>query len=296
MKALVTADWHLRIDRPRCRLDSDWLGFQTECIHSVVEIANSNKVPIIIVGDLFDACNVPSIIIVTFLKEMNRAKYGYYLLAGNHDLPYHSPENLSRSSIGVLLSMAEYSGITIKTIEWPDVRWRNFGDMWNGPENADIVFDHRLVFEKAKDLPPNVNAPTAQEMLSEFPDAKWIFVGDMHRAFVYEKKGRYVINPGCLNRQSADFIDYTPVVMLVNTESSKVSLVEIGDSGPMVTDSYLKTEKERENRLDAFVESIKKDDNFTLSFVANIERAISMNKKSLKPGTLKTIHRLIEEE
>ena len=37
MKYIVTADWHLRSQKPRCRLDSDWMETQRKALSRIIE-------------------------------------------------------------------------------------------------------------------------------------------------------------------------------------------------------------------------------------------------------------------
>ena len=39
MNVIITADWHLRKDKPRCRLDEDWFGTQKKVIQFIFDKA-----------------------------------------------------------------------------------------------------------------------------------------------------------------------------------------------------------------------------------------------------------------
>jgi len=291
MKSIITADLHLRPDRPRCRIDDDWLGFQEATIKFIVEEANKRNCLLSIIGDVFgkESPNVPNYITAMFLRYMLQVKKGVRLLAGNHDLPYHSWENVNSSSFGIVNSII---GDKIKYFD--DLgSWAHFNEEPESPDQ-EIQFLHRLVFENLKSLPPNVKACTAQDLLNEFPNAKWIFTGDMHKHFHYEKKGRHVINPGCIIRQASDFINYKPIIYYVDTEKNIVEEIELPDVNiKLVDDSYIKIEEERENRVGAFVEGVKKSGKISLSFIDNINVALEKNN-NLSKATIKEIRELME--
>ena len=40
MRAIITADWHIRATRPRCRIDDDWILTQKRALNQVFEIAD----------------------------------------------------------------------------------------------------------------------------------------------------------------------------------------------------------------------------------------------------------------
>ncbi len=292
MKLLITADWHLRLNIPRCRTDENWLEFQESMVKEIVQIANRKRAILAIIGDIFDIPNVPSYITAMFLLNVLKVKQGTRILAGNHDLPQHSWANISNSSIGIINSIIANKHHGISYID--DLgSWSHFGEEIKNP-GQELQFIHRLVFEKIKDVPPNVQACSAQDLLDEFPKAKWIFTGDMHRSFHYEKKGRHVINPGCIIRQAADFKDYQPSVYYVDTDNEIVEQIFLPDTGELVTDSYLREEEEKIDRIEAFVEGVKKNGKISLDFVGNLESALNKNK-NMDKETISIIRELMEE-
>jgi DNA repair exonuclease SbcCD nuclease subunit len=293
MRFIVTADWHLRNDRPRCRIDEDWLGFQESIVEWIVSKANEYECDIKIVGDIFDTPNVPSNIVSMFLRQVSKCKERIQFIAGNHDLPWHSIDNLDNSSIGIIYNMSLhhariYHGMTCGI-------WSDFNGVEKGLPKTGLAFVHKLVFENSKSIPPNVSAITASDLLDFYPSSNWIFVGDNHHGFHYQKKNRHVINCGCITRQTSDFIDYEPRIWFVDTDLGQVIEEMIPDNLPMVDDSYIKSENEREGRIEAFVEGIKKNGKVTLDFIENIEKGLLKNKK-LSKETVQCIRELCEEE
>jgi DNA repair exonuclease SbcCD nuclease subunit len=295
MKAVITADWHLRADRPRCRLDDDWEALQESIVGYVVAVARKCLAPLVIVGDVFDTPTVPHRIVSMFLKHVDDVDDGVFVLPGQHDLPYHQWKNVDASAFGNLWTLTASPWQHATGIR--DVGALGSRELWGDPpltDTAEILFLHTLVFPTAKDLPPNVEARTAAELLADYPKARWIFTGDYHRAFHYEKAGRHVVNPGCITRQAADFKDYVPQAWIVDTDAGTVEAVQLPDTEEMVTDEYLRREEEREERISAFVETVKKSEGLTLDFLANVEAALAKNKKTLKAEVVQAIRELIE--
>ena len=295
-KFILTADWHLRADKPRCRLDKDWIATQRSQIMEVSDYANHYDCSVIIVGDIFNKAVVPEEITNMFLQFCTTVPNGVYILAGNHDLPYHSIDNVHNSSIGILLTIAEkMNSPYLKTLDsFDDMSWSHFGLPTIKKGTGTNVALHRLVFESIKDIPPGVNAVTAQDLLDEYPSAFFILTGDMHQSFHYvSDDNRCVINPGHLNRQSADQTN-PPVVYFVDTDALFFAPLSITDNEDLVTDEYLKKESDREDRIEAFIEKIQGTESVTLSFIDNIEQAIQTNKQSLDPETLRMIHYLVD--
>ena len=292
MKLIVTADWHIRATKPRCRIDEDWIQTQQKALNQIVQISNEKKAPVFVVGDLFHSNSDTSFQCIQMVQQIADKLGELYVLCGNHDLPYHSSENIEKSAIGILLNSNNIHSITEYIDELDEFSFSaaNFDQKDN--KDAEVVFKHILVFPDVKSIPPNVDAITAKELLSEFPKAKWIFTGDYHHNFHYEKNGRHVINSGCLLRQASDMKDYQCGVYYVDTDKEVVEFIPIIDSEEFVDDSYIIKQEERENRIESFVDKLKDTKNISLDFINNVENAMIENKIQ---GELKTtIEELLE--
>ncbi len=297
MKALITADLHLRKNRPRCRLDEDWLGTQKKVLKEILDIFNKTKSDeLFIVGDIFHSpVQLPEIVNI-FLDTFdiyNEECSPISILAGNHDIQYHDYNNVDRSSYGILKrrfhEISEYNEPSEfkKKIE---IRGYDYGK--EVTEQGDVLFLHTLTFPDEKSKPKMADGITAEELLNRYPKPKWIFTGDYHKHFHFEKDGRHVINPGCILRQAADFIDYKPVVYFVDTEEEIVKPIFLTDDEEMVTDEYIKKEKERNDRIESFVSTIKGQKNVTLDFTENLESKMDNISKEIKDILLEILEEL----
>lgn len=104
MNFVITADWHIRSNLPRCRKDNDWYETQWKAMEQIKDFANEKQCPIFIVGDIFHSNGETSFYCIQMIQKLARkTKCGIYLLAGNHDLIFHSSENIERSAIGILM-------------------------------------------------------------------------------------------------------------------------------------------------------------------------------------------------
>ena len=239
MRGIITADWHLRATRPRCRIDDDWIGTQRNALNQIAELAGKYNCNVYCVGDVFHSNSDTSFECIQLVQDFSNklCSFGRTLgiLAGNHDLPYHSSGNLSRSAIGVLLQSYNVGYIldSINDTEQALVSASNFDE--DDDMSAIYVFKHILVFPDLKSIPPNLDAVTAKELLAGFPNAQWIFTGDYHHQFHYEKRGRHVVNPGCLLRQASDMKDYQPGVYFVDTDRMICEFIPIIDREGLMT-------------------------------------------------------------
>ena len=267
MKFIFCADLHLRADRPRCRKDDDWMKTQEEQLRFISKEAFNNKCPILIAGDIFHTSQVPDVLKTIFQHVFNG--FEVYAIAGQHCLPWHSWDKVFSSSFGVLLS----SG----TIKEPPFDFAHYGEEIVS-NDSDILVIHDLIFESEKQIPPNVKAKTAKEVLNSNKSYKWILCGDNHHGFSFEEKGRVVLMAGCMNRQAADMKDYIPRIWLIDTDKELITTIPIPDDVEMVDDEYLVKAEDRADRISAFIETIKGTQKISLDYIENVKSAMEENE------------------
>ena len=280
MKFICTADWHIRATRPRCRIDENWIETQVKALRQLSKISDEKNAPIFVVGDLFHSNSDTSFECINMVQKFADISGELYILAGNHDLPYHSSENLDKSAIGILLnseSVFEIEHFFENVIGFAHINYSasNFDKEDN--KFAEIVFKHVLTIPE-EDKPDFVDCETPETLLEKFPNAKWIFTGDYHHNFHYEKNGRHVVNSGCLLRQVADMKDYQCGVYFVDTDENIVEFIPIIDNEQLIDDSYIEKENEREKRIDDFVNKLKNTQSVSFDFVDNVQKSIFVNK------------------
>lgn len=271
MRMIITADWHIRNTRPRCRIDEDWIKTQQRALNQIAEICENKNAPLMVVGDIFNSNSDTSFECINMVQKLADYIGGIYILAGNHDLPYHSSENIDKSAIGVLLQSENVFKIEDYSDEFSAP---NFDEERN---SMPYMFIHTLTIP-SKDKPEFIECETPESLLEKYPTAKWIFTGDYHKNFVYEKDGRYVINPGCLIRQVSDMKNYQCVIYFVDTEKEIIEFIPIIDNEELVNDEYIIRENEREERIESFVNKLKDIESVSLDFIDNVERALLVNK------------------
>lgn len=256
MKVAVSADWHLRRDRPRVRTDEDWIQSQKNNVKEILELCWMNNVDkLILVGDIFDSSNQPPWVVDILLQAIDEVDLKQYVppdidvIPGNHDLQYHQYENLSSSSIGNLLRMKGVTGHSVNT------KFENTDFL----KEYGIVLVHRLIMPDGnKTLARLANAEIAADIIEEFPEAKFILTGDYHKHYVEEYENTLLINPGCLNRQSADEKDYEVGFYIFDTNIlGEYEFIPLKtDDISMIDDSYLIEQHAREDSLSAYAEQL----------------------------------------
>lgn len=298
MKILLTADWHIRGDRPRCRMDEDWIESQAQDIRAVHNTALQEHCDEVwILGDLFHQPRCSTEAVNMLLRELGQIRNdcGIRILPGNHDLPYHDYGNLEQSSLGIVLK--SYPELTSQVVGLDlDVYARPFGH--DDPAEASIMKStiyctHQLVYpnKEAKPL-PDLPEPTAQDLLDKAPGVPLIITGDYHHGYIYTAPdGRRVVTPGCLNTQAADLADYQPRVYVLDTTSMAVSEHLLPANGEVAVD-YLVAERERDERMDRCLEVATSAASVSLSFTDNLREAAA--RPETTPGVRGIINEVLD--
>lgn len=301
-KWLVSADWHVRGDRPRCRTDEDWIGTQRACIREVLQLALDLEAVLLLVGDIFNTARISTEALCMVVEEFARFKSAggeAFILAGNHDLPYHDHNLVSQSSFGVLRGLIpEIQDFHLVVDKCMDAA--PFGK--DNPTGAEYAMTHRLVFPDKASIPPGCEAATAREILKEFP-SRMVFTGDYHHAFTsfpsdkWNGYSRVLVNPGCLNRQTVDMKGYLPLVALVDPDEMDVekAVTWISLKADLavgsISDEHIISAKERDARIEAFVEKVRGNRGISLSFMDNLNAKLPTTPQGVQAITSEIIQR-----
>lgn len=271
-KYIVSADWHLRDDRPLCRKDVNWLGQQEDDLTFIVNEANKRDAELIIAGDVYDVPRVSPSVSNMLVRVLSRATVPIHIIAGNHSLQYHNQENLMNSSIGAL-SLLENLGIRY----YECVDNSEDGIFEHAVQISDeITIIHTLTFPNKDSVPFGAKAQAPEDLFKKYP-TKYLITGDYHRNFLASENDRLLINPGCINIQTADMLDYQPVIYYLDTDTGFVDVISIPINREVLTDNHLTEKKERDNRITSFIETVKKHGMISLSFEDNLRKAITLN-------------------
>lgn len=277
MKGIITADWHVRAQRPRCRRDEDWLETQRQCIRRIVDAVNERECDLYIVGDIFHTSRQPHEVVNMVIDELNKIQGAVFIMPGNHDLANHNHDNESRSAYGILKRY------------FKELHHRE-SFVYDIPADP-VLFIHELTFPDEKSRPMENCGLTAEDMLDKYPNAEYIFTGDYHHHFKHVNNGRYVINPGCINIQTADQIYYEPCIYFLNTLVGYFEHIPIPDNAKLITDEYIQEENERNERIEAFVSMVKSKGEVGLDFLENLKGKLN----GLKENTREVIDEILSE-
>lgn len=248
MKILLTADIHLRGDAPACRKHPEkWLEEQEKSFMQLPAIAGKHNCDEVwIIGDLFHRARTSTEATVQALGLLHAFDVPVRVLVGNHDAYQHAYENLHKSTIGTIYSLAGVHELVTHTIHEDgrhiEVQAYPFGTEPESIPSCDIWVLHALVFPDEASRPLPDLGVLAEDLLKR-SDAKVIITGDYHHGYVKEFGDHKVITCGCLNIQARDMADYKPRVHILDTETFDVETVfldtfgELDLEAPMLEDA-----------------------------------------------------------
>lgn len=264
MKFITCADLHIRSNRPQFRKDD---YFVTICrkFRQIVYFANKYDADIICAGDLFDSVKVGHKVVNAILGILLELKKKLYVIAGQHDMSFHSLD-LSSSPLQTLLYVDKIVWIPESSLSIGGVSIQGcpFGKKIPKPDNKNsMLVIHRSI--TPSDPPWFLSdALSAKEAFQMFP-YRFIISGDYHVPFVKKYKNRILVNCGPMVRQSIDQVELKPRVYLLDTKkiTAKPLCLKIEDAETVFALDLVKKKEESKfsEELSELVESLKNKKN-----------------------------------
>jgi len=261
--AIITADWHLRDDQPLCRTDDYWKA-QWKKLQFIKELSYEHGSPVVLnAGDIFHKWKSSPRLLV---QSIIHSKFPMIFIPGNHDLPQHNEKLYDKSSLNVL----HLANHTSNNQPYHNLKEHEI-------DGKNILMLHQLTY-KGKSPWPGCEDLSARELLKKYPDYHLIIIGDNHKPFTDTLNGRLLVNPGSLMRMTADQVNHKPRVYLWCAESNTVEIAYLPIESGVISREHIEQKKEREDRIEAFIEKLVDDIELDLSFTENLKKHISKNK------------------
>jgi len=277
--AILTADWHIRSTVPVCRKD-DYLETMFSKIGWVSAIQKKYGCPIYHAGDLFHKWEPGSFILG---KLINHMPDQFYTVPGNHDLPQHNIELLEKSGLTVLSEAEVITVLNNKNIKVDydltigGIAYGNLDHLKSLSIKPDILICHEMIYQSPEHWQKE-NGSQALAFLKKHKGYQLIVTGHNHKPFTARHEGRLLVNPGSLMRMTADQKDYKPRVYLWNKESNTVKIEYVPIDSKAVETVYLEKTKERDERMESFIERLQSSKEVGLSYEKNIENYLANNR------------------
>ena len=289
--AIFVADLHLTDTVPVSRKD-DYFSSQKSKLRFLRRVQRSNNnCPVLCSGDVFDYWKASPLLCNMAYNFLPRP---FYTIPGQHDLPMHSIEQFEKSALSLLSSVDD--DITVLMYGNREISFNKF-DVIGLPFGVDldnfkpdiehnrkrkILMIHQLIWPGAK--PPwGTNNWNAEELLKKFDGVfDIILTGDNHGTFTVKGKNCIIVNPGSMLRANADQSNYKPAFYLYYTKTNELIRIEYPIQDNVHEFSYIYGRKEKEERISAYIERMKKDWDIGMSFENNLQSFFDTNKTAEK--------------
>ena len=224
MKFLCTADWHIRKEPPKYRIDN-YLETLLQKVEHIVNRANELEATILIAGDIFDSPRLGYSVSNELTKVLKQADNKPISCFGNHDTTFHS-QDLSNTPFSNLVVngniIAESTGFLPVGVAVTLVGWESELPEVRPEADVNILLGHISCFENTVPF-WSTDGLTPETLKKKFPGFDYYVVGDIHIPFAKDN----VINPGSLCRSTIDQVDYKPGYYILDTEDGSINREEI---------------------------------------------------------------------
>lgn len=302
--AIACSDVHLSLKAPLARAEeANWFKAMSRTLDEIKGLAREHSAHLLVAGDIFDRWNSPAELINFALAHFPRC----YAIPGNHDLPMHQPELVSRSAYWTLVKAGRIRPLTPSPLNpLQDPRLKLYGFPFGGsclpipdldaydeplPEGEgplEIALTHEYVWTEGTGHKGASNAHRLGKRAKAFSHFDVVVVGDNHQHFQSKlKSGTTVVNTGTVWRRKSNEASYEPSVALIR-ESGTVERHKLDTSRDVLTvlDKDTEVEKWVERGAEAFVNDLealnelREHERSPLDFKDALRRALEKKKLS----------------
>ncbi|MBT6048976.1 MAG: hypothetical protein HOG49_19430 [Candidatus Scalindua sp.] len=290
---LVSADWHIRGDRPVCRTD-DYMEAQQKKIEFISNLAGFHDCPILVAGDFGHRPMWGDRLLNWFISRNSKVERPHIIaICGQHDLPNHRLDKWEEAGVGVLSKSIENFEVAHNDFNYDNriqIHTYPYGEkiqcFTESARKINIAMVHQMVIKSQDDkLWHDQKADHAKRLLRKFPCYDYILSGDNHQSFVVEHEGRYLINAGSLMRMSANQIGDLPSVYSVDIRKNSVERVYLPIEKDVISREHIDVAKKRDDRIDSFVNRLNESYDIDFDFEKNLEEFFTKNKVNEKTKT-----------
>jgi len=294
MHFILTTDWHLRERTPQAYI-GDYFSDQEDAVDFVLQKAEDYDAPILNAGDVFHTTPSTHFIVQWIISKLKERKVEMLCVFGQHDLLHHSLKSTDRTGLAVLsaagaveLLDADYYSfypssnkeVQLYGVNWSEEIPRLARPKKNQKTNARrILVAHTMVVDE-KLWSSQFDYTYGKAMLRKLQEYDLIVTGDNHKRFYFSDGNRYLVNCGSLMRTTAAQFAHKPCIGLYDTETRTLEMVDVPcpPADEVLSREHLDEVEERNERLEAFITSLKDDYEIDLDFEGNLEKFFSANE------------------
>lgn len=261
--AVLCSDIHLQEKPPIARsAETDWWKAMQRPVDQLKALAKKHKVPVVCAGDVFNHWKAPPELVNWALEHLPTM----YAVPGQHDLPFHSYEEMDRSAYGTLVRFGKIIDLPYfkPTRVHPGlVLW---GFPWNHKlkpcplpmkdDEVRLAVVHAYCWQKGADYPGAKEEQRAAAHASKLKGFHTAVFGDNHKPFLAQKEGRTIFNHGGFMRRKSDEYDHRPAFGLLMSDGSVDRVFQDVEADLFIDRAAAKFEEGDEFQMQAFLKEL----------------------------------------
>lgn len=283
MKFVLLSDLHLSSKNPVARLD-DVKVTQMEKLRYVLEWALENEAVILQAGDFFDSPRSWYLLseVMDLLTDYN---IDIFTVFGQHDTYFYSEDSRDSTNMGLLKKAGLIDLLGRKAARNRFVGL--YGASWGEeiPEvdkisDINVLVIHASISDEALFLGHEFTP--AKKFLRDHSDFDLILCGDIHRHFVVESGGRYLVNTGPMVRRTADRYNFShkPCFYVYDTNDKALEkhIIPCEPAEKVLSRDHIEMREDSELMLEEFVSSVDNTGIDEVSFEENLKKFVQGNE------------------
>jgi len=296
---VLCSDIHLSIKSPVARSaeDPDWFGAMKRPLNEISEIAEFHGVPVVCAGDVFDKWQSPPHLINFAIHNLP----DMYSIPGQHDLPYHSYDDLQRSAYWTLQTIGKLKKLTY---DEPTV----LGDLvlhgvpWGfeikplkrdkDDDRLHLAVIHAYNWTKLCKYPGAKKNEKLSAYTKRLRGYDCAVFGDNHKGFLAKAGDCNVINTGGLMRRTTAERKYEPRIGLLYRDGSiKRHKLDCSLDKFIEVENKLARKLDNEVEMSHFLDELKQLGDTALNYRENLKQVLKTTA-----GPVKDVIRALLEE
>lgn len=292
MRFLFTTDGHLSSKRPVARkekTDEEYIENQLAKREQLFSYANDIHALIVDGGDFFQYWRMDNSysLLIKLNKLFDKYKVKYLSGIGNHDLPYHSLDNIEQSLMGLMVEMGMVSIKKEHKVGDCAIDIFHYSEqLVEKPTSSakyKVAVIHENIFESS--VPPYMSGYTAQQLAELMPNYDLFLCGHNHQQFVWDNGKQIVVNGGSTMRLTTKQMDYKPAFWEIAIDEDvanptlRVGNISIVKHEYVIKPDMISLAHLKDNKIETFVESTKDfAEGETFDFRKDVENEMEVRK------------------
>lgn len=295
VSGIWVSDLHFSHNPPVSRsTEKDWYKAQDRNLSQLWDLQGVHNASIFCCGDIFHKALSPNELVNFLLSRLPTM----YAIAGNHDLPYHSYEDIRKSAFWTLVEAGR-----VKLIE-PNMPMSVGSLLIQGfPYGYDIVpaeksnglmlnvaMVHAYCWKEGKGYYKASESSHVDRLKKKLKGYDVVFFGDNHQAFRKKYEDVTIINIGGFQRRHSDEYDHEPSAWLLKT-SGKVVRHRFDVSKDVFADCDAEKLETALNGMKEFISELEETQGARFDFSEAVKQYITIEgiKGKLKRELLEAI-------